>query len=101
MSEVLDLHAYSMVCLFLAAKFNEIHWPALKDLIYGRSMEILLQIESDILVCFDFKLPFPHYWPIVTLFEHIFFDGRFHLETMFKTIKKGILLGSIFKYPPI
>jgi hypothetical protein len=60
---------YSCVAFFIAAKFNEIQWPDLKD-IFGKSFSLksYLVKENEILESVNYSIPYPnHFFYLETL----------------------------------
>lgn len=61
---------YSKVCFFIAAKFNEVRWPMIQDVILGYQEQTYLQKEHEILQAVNFKIPQSnHVFYLSILFE--------------------------------
>ncbi len=61
---------YAKVCFFIAAKFNEVRWPMVQDIILGYQEQVYLQKEHEILQAVNFKIPQSnHVFYLSILFE--------------------------------
>lgn len=97
----LNFESCAAVCLFIASKFNEIHWPSIKDLTPCQSIGQLLSLEGDILTSIGFKVPFPSYWPFLCAVESLFVDGNFHKDFLFRRLVNGIMQNKVFRENPV
>lgn len=57
-----DISLYAKTSFFIAAKFNEIHWPALDSFFPEISLQQYHLMENEILVSMDFKIPLPNHF---------------------------------------
>jgi hypothetical protein len=57
-----DISLYAKTSFFIAAKFNEIHWPSLDSFFPEISLQQYHLMENEILVSMDFKIPLPNHF---------------------------------------
>ena len=65
-----ELDLFAKVCLLIAGKFNEIHWPGLSTLFPSMTSMEFSMLEAAVLRPLGFKVPFPnHYFYLELLFS--------------------------------
>ena len=67
-----DLSLYTKASFFIAAKFNEIHWPTMNEIFDGISLQKYCLIEYELLKNVDFKVPNPNHNFYIEILVNIF-----------------------------